>query len=113
MKRKMTWTVSRARGGVLGLASALAAMWLSGCATQDGAYHSANEYSPSTPATSTGSRLGAAPDAAKAKADAPRQKAAEERPGLATGFGEQTKSPWNRQSFVRASSSKPAGTAQK
>ena len=36
-------------------------------------------------------------------------KPAEERPGLATGFGESTRSEWNRQSFVRASS-KPAGT---
>jgi hypothetical protein len=37
-------------------------------------------------------------------------KAAEERPGLATGFGESTRSEWNRQSFVRATASKPAGT---
>ncbi len=42
-------------------------------------------------------------------AEKPRVKAAEERPGLATGFGESISSPWNRQSFVRASS-KPAGT---
>ena len=39
----------------------------------------------------------------------PRQRAAEERPGLATGFGESTRSPWYQQSFVRAST-KPAGT---
>jgi hypothetical protein len=39
----------------------------------------------------------------------PRQKAAEERPGLATGFGQSTRSPWFQQSFVRASS-KPSGT---
>ena len=37
-----------------------------------------------------------------------RGRAAEERPGLATAFGESENSPWNRQSFVRASS-KPAG----
>ena len=39
----------------------------------------------------------------------PQRKSAEERPGLATSFGEQVHSPWNRQSFVRASS-KPDGT---
>jgi hypothetical protein len=111
MKRNMNWTGPRARGGVLGLASALAAMWLSGCATQDGAYHGAPAES-AAPATSPARISRSAPDAAKARAEAaPRQKAAEERPGLATGFGEQTKSPWNRQSFVRATSSKPAGTA--
>ena len=38
------------------------------------------------------------------------RKAAGERPGLATSFGEQIDSPWNRQSFVRASS-KPNGTS--
>ncbi len=38
------------------------------------------------------------------------RRAAEERPGLATGFGESIKSEWNKQSFVRASSS-PAGTS--
>jgi len=108
MKRNMTWTGPGARAGVLALASALAAMWLSGCATQQGGhYDSASEYKPSSPARSFGS-----PDASVAKAEAaPRQKSAEERPGLATGFGEQTKSPWNRQSFVRATASKPAGTA--
>lgn len=39
----------------------------------------------------------------------PRKKAAEERPGLATGYGEAVKSPWNRQSLARASA-KPDGT---
>lgn len=39
----------------------------------------------------------------------PRMKAAEERPGLATGFGDAVKSPWNRQAFTRESS-KPDGT---
>lgn len=110
MKRNMMMTGSRARGGVLLLASALAALWLSGCASHDGAYHGA-PAEPSAPATSPERFLGAGPDAAKARAEeAPRQKAAEERPGLATGFGESTRSEWNRQSFVRATPSKPAGT---
>jgi len=46
----------------------------------------------------------------KASSDsAPRKKAAEERPGLATGYGDVVKSVWNRQSFTRASA-KPDGT---
>jgi hypothetical protein len=108
MKRNMTWTVSRARGGVLLLTSALAAMWLSGCSSNVApGYDSESGYKPmpSSPL------VGAVPGSSNARAEAPRQKAAEERPGLATGFGEQTKSPWNRQSFVRATPSKPAGTA--
>ena len=107
MKRNMIWTGLRERGGVLALASALAAMWLSGCASPGGSYESASEYNASPPRTAGG--LGS--DArTKVKAEQPRQKAAEERPGLATGFGEQTKSLWNRQSFVRATPLKPAGT---
>jgi hypothetical protein len=80
----------------------LAALWLTGC--------SSNVPPASTEA---GAYITAAPDrAAKpgAAPEKPRQKAAEERPGLATGFGDTAISPWNRQSFVRASASKPAGT---
>ncbi|MCW1913595.1 hypothetical protein OJ996_08415 [Luteolibacter sp. GHJ8] len=83
----------------------LAAFWLTGCASNvspgsgdvgeaRGAYITAPPGSPAKPAAS--------PERA-------RQKAAEERPGLATGKGEQIESPWNRQSFVRASATKPAG----
>ena len=59
-------------------------------------------YSPPMEARSSTQATPSRPKAA-------RQKSAEERPGLATGFGESTRSPWNRESFVRASS-KPAGT---
>ncbi|MCW1924681.1 hypothetical protein OKA05_19100 [Luteolibacter arcticus] len=45
----------------------------------------------------------------KPRQSKPRQRAAEERPGLATGFGESVKSPWNRQAFTRETS-KPDGT---
>ena len=107
MKCNMIWARSRARGGMLALASALAAMWLSGCASTGDSLKSASEYDASPPRTAGGFGSDAA---TKVKAEQPRQKAAEERPGLATGFGEQTKSPWNRQSFVRATPSKPAGT---
>jgi hypothetical protein len=55
--------------------------------------------SPLSPSTAT--------ESAPAK---PRTtKPAEERPGLATGFGPSLRSPWTRESFVRAAKS-PAGT---
>jgi hypothetical protein len=43
------------------------------------------------------------------KAAAAEAKPAEERPGLATGFGKQVKDEWHKKSFVR-DSSKPKGT---
>lgn len=97
------------------LASALASLWLSGCAsyTESSRYDS-NNYSPGLPATTgenTDNRVAGGPrrgDDGMAPRK-PDRKAAEERPGLATSFGEQVDSPWNRQSFVRASS-KPEGT---
>jgi len=101
MKRIMIWTGPRARGGVLALASALAAMWLSSCAAPGGVNYDAKPSAPEAYGSSI---------PYKVKAEQPRQKAAEERPGLATGFGESTRSVWNRQSFVRAAASKPAGT---
>lgn len=112
MKRIMNWTGSGVRSGLLSLASALAAVWLSGCATTGGDYYSGGSHydsnlKPSAPAEP----LAGFYSPGEAKPGKPRLRAAEERPGLATGFGEQTKSPWNRQSFVRATSSKPAGTA--
>ncbi|MBK1826453.1 hypothetical protein [Haloferula rosea] len=42
-------------------------------------------------------------------ADKPTERAAEERPGLATGFGKEIKDEWHRKSFVR-SASQPIGT---
>ncbi|MEK7952473.1 hypothetical protein [Luteolibacter soli] len=100
MKRNMIWTGSRERGGVLALASALAAMWLAGCSVPGGVNKEA--------APRVGGSFGES-SPYKVKADQPREKAAEERPGLATTFGDSTRSVWNRQSFVRATPSKPAG----
>jgi hypothetical protein len=49
------------------------------------------------------------PHSAQAR-EAKPARAAEERPGLATGYGESISSEWQRQSFVRAASS-PVGTS--
>lgn len=131
MKCMTNTMAARKRGGGLFLISALAALWLSGCATNGGGeYDRQARYggAPPAPATSpaelaeivtAGNRSGDGsiprknidgilnnPNQIKSK---PPQKAAEERPGLATGFGTSTRSPWFQQSFVRASS-KPAGT---
>jgi len=100
MKRTTDTMASRERGGLLFLTAALAALGLIGCAPNFEPSAAAYRPLPSSPPT-TGRAAGS-----DAK---PRMKAAEERPGLATGFGESTRSEWNRQSFVRASS-KPAGT---
>lgn len=109
MKFMINTMVSRPRGGSLFLTAALAALWLSGCASGPppaGADSSAMPWNAPAVAESAFGK----PATTKAAADSkPRSKAAEERPGLATGFGESTRSAWNRQSFVRASS-KPAGT---
>lgn len=96
------------RGMMIPAFAGLMALWLAGCAGFDSA-------PPATPQT----RADHAPQASALdsplsmkpteRRQAPRR-AAEERPGLATGFGETMKSPWNKQSFVRAASS-PAGTS--
>ncbi|MCW1885990.1 hypothetical protein OKA04_14720 [Luteolibacter flavescens] len=49
------------------------------------------------------------PKPAATRESKPRQKAAEERPGLATAFGDSVVSPWYNKSFTRESS-KPDGT---
>jgi hypothetical protein len=141
MKCMTNTMAARKRGGGLFLISALAALWLSGCATPGGG------GSPPAPQTNAdfigtvgGVNLPGVPAASSPNvsdivtagirsgdgsinrnnidavlnnpnrtASKPRQKAAEERPGLATGFGISTRSPWYQQSFVRASS-KPVGT---
>ncbi|WP_193214380.1 hypothetical protein [Luteolibacter marinus] len=87
-------------GGKIGLALA-SALWLASCAVNDGPYAGSDAY------IAPGEAL--ASPSVKADSSPRPRKAAQERPGLATGFGESTRSPWNRQSFVRASS-KPAGT---
>lgn len=87
-------------------AAAGAALWLSSCAQQ--------AFDPGVPAAA---RVEGAPMPTTGPADEAaspvkpterRPRAAEERPGLATGFGETEESEWHRQSFVRASS-KPVG----
>ena len=107
------------------LAATLASVWLSGCSSNvaPSAPSTDSRYIPGTENVTDivtgGQRSGDGainrnnidsvlnnPNRTKA---VPHKKAAEERPGLATGFGESVKSPWNRQSFTRASS-KPEGT---
>lgn len=86
--------------GVMGMAGAL---WLSGCGPMEVGDASGGSYSSEvTPASvmDSPSELGAS------RAE---MKPAEERPGLATGFGKQVKEEWHKQSFVR-DSSKPKGT---
>jgi hypothetical protein len=142
MKCMTNTMAARKRGGGLFLISTLAAVWLSGCATNGGGGHAPaaprtnadfigtveGVNLPGVPAASSpnvsdivtaGSRSGdgainrnnidAVLNNPNRTSTKPRQRAAEERPGLATGFGESTRSPWYQQSFVRASM-KPAGT---
>lgn len=122
MKFTMHTVRSLKRGGVLFLSAALAAAWLSGCASNVPGSYSGVPAATGTNVTdivTAGNRSGDGainrnnidailnnPNRTPEKA---RSRAAEERPGLATGFGETVESPWNRQSFVRASS-KPSGT---
>ena len=88
--------------------SVILAVWLTGCsgpvnypAPAGGNETISAPYVPSDSAPRTA--------ASKERFESLPKKAAEERPGLATGFGETARSPWNRQSFVRAAS-KPVGT---
>ena len=107
MKFLMTSMMMRRQAGLKRAGILLAALWLAACSPVSPlAEKAAPATSPAYIAAEHG-RPGRAP---KAAAEKPRLKAAEERPGLATGQGEQVESPWNRQSFVRASASKPAGT---
>lgn len=110
MKCMMNTMAARKRGGGLFLISALAALWLSSCTSlpSGGGYNSVEPYVDADPSVRVDYK--AVPSSPLRNSESkPRQKAAEERPGLATGFGESANSPWFQQSFVRASS-KPAGT---
>ena len=99
MRKQTTSKLARALRGVMKMTGAGAAMvWLASCTTLP--YDS--NYAPMAPSEASRS----APSAHEAKP----KRAAEERPGLATGFGEVIRSEWRRQSFVRASSS-PSGTS--
>jgi hypothetical protein len=104
MRKHMTTKMARAmRGGVKMVCVGAAAMWLASCTPMDlASYDSAAKPAPSMAGSYVEGR--ATEPAEKMK------RAAEERPGLATGFGESIRSEWSRQSFVRASSS-PAGTS--
>ncbi len=99
--------------------AALATLWLSGCTTMPLSQYEAPPASSGVDVSDIvtgGLRSGdgaidrrSIDEALNKPKQRPHKKAAEERPGLATGFGESTRSPWFRQSFVRAAS-KPAGT---
>ncbi|MGB6219531.1 hypothetical protein [Haloferula sp.] len=99
-EKNRSWSVT---GILLGLASVL---WLSGCAGPGGTgpFDSSGNYVEArsdTPIPLSG---------ASAPVESLREpKPAEERPGLATGFGKQVREEWHKQSFVR-DSSKPKGT---
>ncbi|MFC7336648.1 hypothetical protein ACFQY0_05630 [Haloferula chungangensis] len=85
---------------LVGVASLL--VWaLSSCSPPGGVPGSG--YAPSAPLDGSGELNSAAP---RAQSEA---KPAEERPGLATGFGKQLRDEWHRKSFVR-DSPKPKGT---
>jgi hypothetical protein len=105
MKFLMKLNGPRRQAGLRFAGAVLAALWMGACspvAPLSGT--AAPATSPAYIAAEHGRPGGKATD------EKPRLKAAEERPGLATGQGEEIESPWNRQSFVRASASKPAGT---
>ncbi len=90
-------------------AAGAAALWLSACSGPAGTAATTPARGNQIPWNAPMPAVGPADEAAAPTTEAqPRQRAAEERPGLATGFGETVESEWHRQSFVRASS-KPAG----
>lgn len=107
MKFLMTSMMMRRQAGLKRAGILLAALWLAACSPVSPL---AEKAGPATSPAYIAAEHGRPGRAPKAAAEKPRLKAAEERPGLATGQGEQVESPWNRQSFVRASASKPAGT---
>jgi len=102
------------RGMIFPTLAGLAALLLASCAT-DYAGSSAPGNMEAPPDTSArvgpiASRMISPPTQSDLKREPTPRRTAEERPGLATGFGETMKSSWNKQSFVRASPS-PAGTS--
>lgn len=108
MRKQSTPTTARSlRGMIPPILAGTAALWLVSCATDPGApsYSRPTEESRASPIATTPQR---AAEARTAKHE-PSTRAAEERPGLATGYGASILSEWNRQSFVRAASS-PVGT---
>jgi len=96
------------RGMVIPFFSGLAAMWLGSCASDSGSRYSADSVQAPSDAAMASPRVRNMP--VEPAHEAKPKRAAEERPGLATGYGESIRSEWKKQSFVRASSS-PAGTS--
>jgi hypothetical protein len=100
--------LAKLRGITFPALTGITALWLASCAGD----HAVSDTSPLPRDAAPRHSAAPLPSASYLEAErkqAPRR-AAEERPGLATGFGETMKSSWNKQSFVRASSS-PAGTS--
>ncbi len=100
MTARIAW-----RGMIQPLSAALAVLWLAGCAADTAPRSSADSYHRPEAATS----MTPWNKPVKPTPEAKPRRTAEERPGLATGFGESISSEWQRQSFVRAASS-PVGT---
>jgi hypothetical protein len=108
--RKQTTPTTTARrdwrGVMQPLLAGMALLWLAGCAGDTAPRHAAG--SPRGPEAATSGSPWNQP--VKPAPEAKPGRAAEERPGLATGFGESMRSEWQRQSFVRAAPS-PVGTS--
>jgi hypothetical protein len=104
----LTPVLATLRGMMIPVTAGLAALWLAGCAGVPGG-GAAHDSAAPAPLPSASRMPWNGPTTGQQRSEKPRR-AAEERPGLATAYGESMKSPWNKQSFVRASAS-PAGTS--
>ena len=90
------------------LLAGLAVLWLAGCAGDiTPQYSGESRYAPADAVSSPPQARNMPVEPAY---ETKPKRAAEDRPGLATGFGESIRSEWKKQSFVRAASS-PAGTS--
>ena len=108
MRKQSTPTTARSLCGMIQpILAGTAALWLVSCATDSGAPSYSRPTEESRDSSIATSPYKAA-EARTAKRE-PSTRSAEERPGLATGYGASVRSEWNRQSFVRAASS-PVGT---
>lgn len=99
MKARINW-----RGIMQPMFAGMAVLWLAGCADLAPRYSADSNQEPATAASMSPWNAPVKP-APEVKS----RRAAEERPGLATGYGESVRSEWQRQSFVRAAAS-PAST---
>lgn len=99
MRKQTTKKLARAlRGGMQIIGCGAVALWLASCTVDQGAFKPVPGAALAEPGKDSSAH------------ESKPKRAAEERPGLATGFGEVIRSEWKRQSFVRSSSS-PAGTS--